>query len=220
MGSCVWGQSRVLSRSWGEGLCLEVHPVRHTGQLLDVTLLSGCCPSMGFQASSPDKHPALILCLEVCPGEPKLKQAWSEPGSKLAPAVGEQGPTAYGPHRPRNACLERRRNCKALHVKSPFLRDRRHVRVTAGLWEAALPEPLGPGRPHLKAPSTSVLLLCLHGTPPNPPWLPARFRRGHRSRARTLTRPQRRPELLGRPGGSWSRWASDRAGNTGLGTES
>lgn len=168
MGSCVWGQGGVLSRSWGEGLCLEVHPVRHTGQLLDVTLLSDCCPSAGFQASSPDKHPALTLCLEVCPGEPKLKQAWSEPGSKLAPAVGEQGPTADGPHRPRNACLGRRRNCKALPVKSPSLRDRRRVSETAGLWEAALPGPLWPGRPHLKGPATFVLLLCLHGAP-NPP---------------------------------------------------
>ena len=85
MGGWVWGQSGVLCRSWGEGLCLEVHPIRHTGQLLDVTLLSGCGPSMGFQTSSPDKRPALTLCLGVCLGgtqtETSVVRAWVQTGS-------------------------------------------------------------------------------------------------------------------------------------------
>ena len=112
-----------------------------------------CWMSLFCQAAAPpwvSRRPPQINILHspfvwgCARGGPKLKQAWSEPGSKQAPVVGEQGPTAHRPHCPRNACLGRRRTCKSLHVKSPSLRDRHCVRATAGLWEVALPEPLGP----------------------------------------------------------------------------
>lgn len=115
--------------------------------------LKGCWMSLFCQAAAPpwvSRRPPQIniphspFVWGCARGEPKLKQAWSEPGSKQAPVVGEQGPTAHRPHCPRNACLGRRRTCKSLHVKSPSLRDRHCVRATAGLWEVALPEPLGP----------------------------------------------------------------------------
>ena len=153
-------------------------------------------------------------------GEPKLKQAWSEPGSKLAPVLGEQGPTAYGPHCPRNACLGRR-NCKWLRVKSPSLRDKRCVRATAGLWEVALPEPLGPQQTPTSRPLRP--LCCYSAFTVHPKTLPDSLHVldvGIGPEHGCWQGPRGDWSCWGAQGGSWSRWASDRARNTGPGTES
>lgn len=150
----------------------------------------------------------------MCPGEPKLKQAWSEPGSKLAPAVGEQGPTASGPHRPRNACLGEKEKLQGTACPSHPPWGQAPCGETAGLWEPLSPGPLWPADP-----SRALRPLCCCSAftaPPSPDSLqgldvgigPEHGRRSPRGAG-----------LLGCPGGSWSRWASDRAGNTGLGTE-